>query len=57
MKMVKRGNIDSSNTQIHDSHFPGLVDELQRKVAGLNPFYGPKPPLIIFRTQLSVCDT
>lgn len=55
--MVKRGNIDSSNTQIHDSHFPGLVDALQRKVAGLNPFYGPKPPLIIFRTQLSVCDT
>ena len=29
IKTVERGKIDTLNTQIHDPHFPGLVQALQ----------------------------
>ena len=29
IKIIERGKIDTTNIQIHDSHFPGLVWVLQ----------------------------
>jgi Ca2+/Na+ antiporter len=37
-KIVERGEINSPNTLIHDSHFPGLVQTLQWNMSGLNQF-------------------
>jgi hypothetical protein len=38
------------------THVPGLVQALQQKVAGLNWFYGPKPPLVSFKFEEKVLD-
>jgi len=44
-KIVKRGKIDLPNTQIHDCSVSLLGTYVLIKVAGLNKFNGPKPPL------------
>ena len=42
-KIAEKSKIDTPSTNKQTSYFPGLVQALQRKVAGSNQFYTSKP--------------
>ena len=56
LKIVESGKIDTTAHKCMTPHFPGLARALQKKVAGLKQFYGPKSHKCIVKDMCQNID-